>query len=422
LSSDSESKQKAAITALSNLPPDNVLTPLAELLLKTNSHRVQGVCLDIMEQFGTAISLSGIRSDNWLEKLGKQIEGYDKICQIMGERFLAYAIMLGVQIKTLSMDPRFPANTMVDFSVTDDRVQTLTLGEFRVRTVQSLLSQKRHPITASLPLTLENAAPIIGGKNLLVAPLFGISLNHLILTDIGSESPKTIIGYVSEDDFDFVTLDVFDKLVQKKIRADLSKAEQEPFKIDPNSVTQAKAAFDKDDMDQVINLLQSWPGLLTILSKTPTGRALDETQRKIIGEGATVLGAAFERQDRKDLSEGIYRLGLQFVHRGPIAAELFFKLGRLYNNVERFPESIAMFRRAMALGIAEDAALPYLGRAFLKSGKIVAGTALLEHAAMTDHTTNEFKDDLDEARRSLERAGQSWNIPRKTFDASGSKP
>ena len=200
LSSETESRQKSAFAALSNLPPGNVLPPLADLLLETSSHRIQSACLDIMEQFGTAISLTGIRSDQWLEKLGGRIEGYDKICEIMGKRFLAYALMLGVQIRTLSIDPRFPVNTMVEFSVNDERVQTLTLGEFRVRTVQSLLAQKRQPIPASLPLTLENAAPVIGGKNLLAAPLFGISLNHLVLADVESSPPKAIIGYVAQDE------------------------------------------------------------------------------------------------------------------------------------------------------------------------------------------------------------------------------
>ncbi|MCP4199197.1 MAG: hypothetical protein GY762_18790 [Proteobacteria bacterium] len=375
-----------------------------------------------MEQFGTSISLSGMRADKWMEKLGEEIEGYDRICQIMGERFLAYAIMLGVQIRTLSMDPRFPVNTMVEFSVNDERVQTLTLGEFRVRTVQSLLSQKRHPAKASLPLTLENAAPIIGGKNLLVAPLFGISLNYLILADIDADAPRAIVGYISEDDFAFIDLDDFDQLLQQKIRRDLSKAEQEPFKIDPNIVTQAKDAFAKNDMDAVINLLQSWPGLLTILSKTPTGRTLEETQRVTIGEGTTVLGSAFEIRDRSDLAEGIYRLGLQFVREGPVAAQLYFKLGRIYDTGDRYTEAIAVFRRAIMLGVAEKKVLPYLGRAFLKSGKIVPGLALLEHATAQGFNTSAFEADLHQARKTLEHSGQPWEIPPMAAGTNGCRP
>jgi tetratricopeptide (TPR) repeat protein len=395
------------------------LGPLADLLLQSHSHRIQGACLDLMEQFGTSISLSGMRADKWMAKLGEEIEGYDRICQIMGERFLAYAFMLGIQIKTLSMDPRYPVNTMVEFSVNDERVQTLTLGEFRVRTVQSLLSQKRHPTTPSLPLTLENAAPIIGGKNLLVAPLFGISLNYLILADIDSSSPRAIVGYISEDDFAFIDLDDFDELLQKKIRKDLSAAEQEPFKIDPNIVAQAKDAFANNDIDAVLDLLQSWPGLLTILSKTPTGRALEETQRVTIGEGSTVLGAAFELRDRNDLAESIYRLGLQFVREGPVAAQLFFRLGRIYDIGDRYAEAIALFRRAELLGVGKEEVLPYLGRAFLKSGKIIPGLALLEHATAQGFNTSEFEADLREAREALEHSGQPWDIPLLAPRANG---
>ena len=127
--------------------------------------------------------------------------------------------------------------------------------------------------------------------------------------------------------------------------------------------------------------------------------------------GSTVLGAAFEKRDRKDLAEGIYRLGLQFSRESSIAAELFFRLGRIYDAFERFPEAIAVFRRALALGVAEEKVLTYLGRAFLKSGKTLAALALLEHASGTGYLTAEFEADLHDARRILRRSHRTWSIP-----------
>ena len=154
---------------------------MANLLIEDCTDEVQGACLDLLERLGAVASLADVRADGWFQQFGAKISNFDRICAIMGERFLAYAIILGIQIRSLTTDQRFPANTSIEFSLEDEQIQTLILGEFRVRVVQALLKDHRASVELKLPFSVEDAAAMIGGRNLLLAPLFGISLEQVVL-------------------------------------------------------------------------------------------------------------------------------------------------------------------------------------------------------------------------------------------------
>lgn len=411
LASQSERKREGALVALLDHPPDKVVGAVADLLLDDASPTTQGACLDVLERLGAVFNLQEIRSDGWFERLGKQITSFQAVCEVMGERFLAYSMILGIQIHSLATDPRIPANTTVEFSVGDDAPQTLTLGEYRVRIVQAIIQQEPELSTAKLPLTVEATIGLLGHTLILVAPLFGLSLGQLILASIDPDDPRALVGFTSEHGFSFMELSEFDGFVKQKVRRDLAGTQQEPFRLDLSIVEHARVAAARGDHDQVIAMLENWPGLLVTLQRTPVSHQLDNGQLALIAEALEILGNAFRLRDRRTWAEELYRLGLVFVREGDFAGRLFFRLGELLTEDERYGEAIGHLRRAQVLGVPDREVFPVLGRAFLRRGKVVPAAALLETALARGAESPEAREDLAQAKRELERAGVDWQVP-----------
>jgi hypothetical protein len=319
--------------------------------------------------------------------------------------------MLGIQIRSLTTDPRSSANTVVEFETGDNEPQILPLGEFRLRVVQALLQQKveREPVV--LPLTAQMAAGLVGRTLILLAPLFDISLQRLVLSGVAPEPPRALLGFLSDSGFSFMEIEEFERFIKQKVRRDLAGTLEEPLRLDLGAVEHAREAAAAGDHDAVIGLLENWPGLLVTLQRTPMMRELDVRQLELITEGLRLLGDAFKTRGRRNWSEELYRLGLQFVREGKPAGWLYQRLGVLLCEDERFGEAIGLLRRAQGLGVDELEVFPHLGRAFLRRGKLVAAAALLESARARGIDTPELRSDLEDVRQHFAEANVSWDIP-----------
>lgn len=368
-------------------------------------------CLDLLERNGAVVNLLQVRSDGWFERVGSKITNFDTVCAVMGDRFLAYAMILGVQINSLSTDPHTPANTTIEFTIGNDVPQMLTLSEFRVRTVQAIIQPQREPKGASLPLNTDDAIGLIGDQLILLAPLFGFSLKHLVLANSDYDKPLTLLGFSSETGFSFMELGEFESLIKQKVRRDLAGTQEEPFRLDLSLVEQARAAAVKGDYDRVITILEPWPGLLIALQRTALLDQLEEHKLVLIAEGLELLGNAFKERGRRSWSEELYRLGLTLVREGLHAGRLFYRLGVFLTEDERYGEAIGHLRRALAFGVAEREVFPALGRAFFRRRKLVAAAALLEGAFAQGADSPDLIQDLSMIREEFARAGITWDIP-----------
>jgi hypothetical protein len=411
LASRNPRKREEALVTLAAMPPGEVIRPVADLLVADSDPVIQSACLDVLERLGAAASLADFRADDWFERIGEEVSNFDAICSVLGARFLAYSMMLGIQIRSLTTDPRSVANTSVEFETGDGQPQVLPLGEFRLRVVQALIQQKQERPPAALPLTPETAVALVGRSLILLAPLFGLSLQRLVLAGAAPAAPRALLGFLSDSGFSFMELEEFERFVKQKVRRDLAGALEEPLRLDLGAVEHARAAAAAGDMDGVIGLLENWPGLLVTLQRTPMVHQLEDRQLELISEGLRLLGDAFVTRGRRNWSEELYRLGLQFVREGRPAGRLYQRLGVLLCGEGRFGEAIGLLRRAQGLGVEEEEILPHLGRAFLRRDKLVAAAALLEEAGARGIETPELRADLAEVRERFARADLTWDIP-----------
>src|SRR5919112_4514692 len=96
----------------------------------------------------TEFSLDALRTDGWFERIGEGIGSFQALCEIVGERFFAFSIIVGARITALTIDRRSPDQTLVDFVVGsveadgDLEPQRLTLADFRRRLVGALLVEE----------------------------------------------------------------------------------------------------------------------------------------------------------------------------------------------------------------------------------------------------------------------------------------
>ena len=135
-------------------------------------------------------SLDAVRTDGWFERIGEGIGSFQALCEIVGERFFAFSIIVGARITALTVDRRSPDQTLVDFVVggteadTDLEPQRLSLADFRRRLVGALLVEEDRDVPAPERETDTEAIQLfIGVRYLLLAPLFGYSLRRLVVED-----------------------------------------------------------------------------------------------------------------------------------------------------------------------------------------------------------------------------------------------
>jgi hypothetical protein len=350
--------------------------------------------------------LAPIRADGWFERVGREIGSFVPLCDAVGEKFVAFSIVAGVRITAITIDRRNPANTIVEFMVGDGGAeQKLPLGEFRRRLVAALLGDDPKPPKLADSLRPEAIAEFIGSRYVLLAPLYGYGLQRL-LGEAGKDADAKVVIERSGAVDTMSLVELRDRL-RSEVRRELNRAREGPFALDLNRVDQAADAASKGENARVIDLLGSWPGPLSLLLRTPAGAALGPDQRGLIAKGLLLLGGAYASEGKVGWAEELYRLGIQYDNMSPGAAALFARLGRTMLVGQRYGEAIGPFRRALALGAAENEILPELGRALVRRGKLVAAIGCLERARALGVSAAEVTVDLAESYEKLGSAGAS---------------
>ncbi len=356
--------------------------------------------------------LDAIRTDGWFERIGEGIGSFQALCEIVGERFFAFSIIVGARITALTVDRRNPDLSLVDFVVGvgegDDGLepQRLTLADFRRRLVGALLVEDDKPAPEPTRETeVEVVQLYIGVRYLLLAPLYGYSLRKLIL-DEEEGSQVVVLHDGVEETHD---LDAFRFRIRAQVREELERvATGARSAIDLSKVTEAESAALKKDWAKVLQLLGSWPAPLAIFLRTPEGQLLTSDARGLIAKGLGLLGSACVHLGEIEQAEEVFRIGIQYAQEGVAAADLFRRLGEALLQNERPGEAIGPLRRALAFGGAASDVMPPLARAFIKRKKWVAAFACLRDAVEAGVPERELADELRQVEGLLGVALTGW--------------
>ncbi|HEY2511874.1 MAG TPA: hypothetical protein VGI39_13490 [Polyangiaceae bacterium] len=352
-----------------------------------------------------------MRTDGWFERIGEGIGSFQALCEIVGERFFAFSIIVGARITALTVDRRSPDQTLVDFVVGvgendgDLDPQRLTLADFRRRLVGALLvEEEREAPRPTRETDVEAIQLYVGVRYLLLAPLYGYSLRKLVLE--GKHAELRVLHDGEEETFE---LDTFRMRVRALVREELDRvATGGRSAIDLSKVAEAEAAAIRKEWPKVIALLGAWPAPLAIFLRTPEGQMLGADARSLIAKGLGLLGSACVHLGEVEQAEEVFRIGIQYAQEGVAAAELFRRLGEALLLNDRAGEAIGPLRRALAFGGAPVEVMPPLARAFLKRGRFVAAYACLRDALEAGVAERELTDELRQVEGALGPSLTAW--------------
>lgn len=360
----------------------------------------------------THFPLEPVRTDGWFERIGEGIGSFAALCEIVGEHFFAFSIIVGARITALTVDRRNPDQTLVDFVVgapeggeKELEPQRLTLADFRRRLAGALLVEEdKAPPKPTKAGGTEAIQAYIGVRYLLLAPLYGYTLEDLILT--GDHADITVRSEGSEDTCD---LETFRDKIRAHIRDDLEKSSAaSKSAIDLSKVGEAEAAANASDWAKVVTLLGSWPAPLAIFLRTPEGQSLAPDARAMIAKGLGLLGSACVHLGEIEQAEEVFRIGIQYAQEGLAAAELFTRLGEALLTNGRAGEAIGPLRRAVAFGGKTERVMPLLARAFVERGRFVAAYACVREALGAGAQESELKDAIHTIETKLGPSLQKW--------------
>ncbi len=329
----------------------------------------------------TRFPLDAVRTDGWFERIGEGIGSFQALCDIVGERFVAFSLITGARITALSVDRRNNDASVVDFVTgggddEDVEPQRLSLGEFRRRLVAALLADEVQASAPQRSTDFEAVQLHIGVRNLLLAPIYGYSLRTLVVTEAGSSVE------LSRDGVDEVyELESFRVRLRAQVRDELDRLTQSSRgSIDLGKVGDAEAADAAGDYAKVRALLGAWPAPLAIFIRTPDGQQIGVEARTLIAKGLALLASAcFALGDPEGGGE-IFRLAVQYAQDGLIAGEVFRRLGSALLDAGRAGEAIAPLRRAVNLGATGETVWPLLARAFIARKRHVAALVCVREA------------------------------------------
>ncbi len=367
-------------------------------------------------------SLDALRTDGWFERIGEGIGSFQALCEIVGERFFAFSIIVGARITALTIDRRSPDQTLVDFVVGsaeadgDLEPQRLTLADFRRRLVGALLvEEEKHAPPPERETDIEAIQLFIGVRYLLLAPLYGYSLVSLSLE--GAEPQLGVLHDGVEETYD---LETFRLRIRSHVREELDRvATGSRSAIDLSKVAEAEACALKKEWPKVIALLGTWPAPLAIFLRTPEGQMLAPEARALIAKGLGLLGSACVHLGEIEQAEEVFRIGIQYAQEGIAAAELFRRLGEALLLNDRPGEAIGPLRRALAFGGLPQEVLPPLARALRKRGRHVAAYACLKDALAAGAPEKELVEDLRDVEAKLGPALTAWQAMLVTGASAG---
>jgi hypothetical protein len=356
-------------------------------------------------------SLDAVRTDGWFERIGEGIGSFQALCEIVGERFFAFSIVVGARITALTVDRRSPDQTLVDFVVgvaeVDANLETqkLSLADFRRRLVGALLVED--DTTPPLPTRetdVEAVQLYIGVRYLLIAPLYGYSLRKLTLTGKLAEIVVSHDGVEEQHE-----IGAFRSRIRVHVREELDRAAAGTRgAIDLSKVAEAEAAAQKNEWPKVVSLLGAWPAPLAIFLRTPEGQMLTADARGLIAKGLGLLGSACVALGEIEQAEEVLRIGIQYAQEGVGAADLFRRLGEALLLNGRPGEAVGPLRRALAFGGSPALVMPPLARAFLQRNRYVAAYACVRAAIEAGMAEREMTDELRQIETALGLALTAW--------------
>lgn len=106
--------------------------------------------------------------------------------------------------------------------------------------------------------------------------------------------------------------------------------------------------------------------------------------------------------------EEVLRLAVQYAGDGPVAGEIFARMGRSLLEDHRAAEAIGPLRRAANLGAPPEQVWPLLARAFAARGRFLAALGAIEEGRQAGVAEAEFESSSEVVSAALGDSLTRW--------------
>jgi tetratricopeptide (TPR) repeat protein len=371
------------------------------------------------------IDLSPHVVEDWFESMVRTIEGFEEVCDLVGYRFVAFAMIAGINMKAVNHNPEFPSESTVEFSIGSDKnVNEMSLEEFRKTLVLSILSPDTDsPVTLTQPVTREGITKILGVRYFLLSPLYSMKLKRLFVLDASLGFDGYMVEVEREGKLNEWTIPVFRESLRKLVAREEVREKEPLGRFTQESISQAEKALEAGNPSNALEHLRDW--ILFVRNYRITGgiaQLLHEPDAHF-ERGLLLSGRAYRLLKRNRISEDILRFSIQLLPTARKKPIFLYELALIMIAEGRFGEAIGPLRKAQKLGIPKSLIFPLLGRAFLECGRTVAAFLVLGELNREGLLDEESKRWYDDARRRLGDAVEIIaDIPSPESDHEHSSP
>ncbi|MCA9581972.1 MAG: hypothetical protein KC416_09255, partial [Myxococcales bacterium] len=326
------------------------------------------------------IPLDDVRADGWFERLGENSPNFAQLCDVMGEQFVAFAVIAGVRIRALTVDRGAISASVVEFSVGDgDDVQQATLGDLQRRLCVALLSADEAPEGhVSANPTSAELRDMIGYRYVLLSPVFGVTLKALHVDGGKAPSVEIAVGDFTEE----LEVGSLREAIRARLRNELIALQNsQAAAVDVEVMKKAVEAGQRRDFQSVLGLMGPWVAPLSMMLRSPQGQNVDTSTRlAVVGALGFFAESLLELNQDHGGAEDVLRLAIQWAQRGDGAGRLFFLLGRVHVERNEMGQAIGALRRSLSLDGRRTDVLPLLARCYADRKRWVACALCAEEA------------------------------------------
>jgi len=349
------------------------------------------------------IDMESYLVEDWFESMVKNIEGFDEVCDLVGYRFVAFAMIAGINMKAVNHNPEFPSESTVEFTIgSDENINEMSMEEFRKTLLLSILSPDNdQPGSLSQPPSREEITKLLGVRYFLLSPIYNLKLRRLYVLD----ASLGFGGYVVELDKDGKinewAIPLFRENLRKMVSQEEIKEKEPVGRFTPQSIALAEKSLEAGNPTAALEHLRDW--ILFVRNYRITGgiaQLLHEPDAHF-ERSLLLTGRAYRLLKRNRISEDIFRFSIQLLPTAKKKPIFLYELALIMIAEGRYGEAIGPLRKAQKLGIPKSLIYPHLGRSFLECDRTVAAFLIfgeLNREGLLDDETRRW---YEEARRKL---------------------
>jgi tetratricopeptide (TPR) repeat protein len=351
---------------------------------------------------GLCVNLDPFVVDNWFDGMIKRIDGFEEVCDVVGYRFMAFSLIIGINLKAVMHNPEFPSESTVEFVIQGEKeAQEAPIEDFRKMLIVSLLSDDPPTQPVRTPPAREEVARLVGVRYLLLAPLYGIRPRKLYIMDQALHTDGYSVVFDHDGETREWSLERFREFLRDFVSEEQVREPAARGRFAAEDIRSAEKALSAGNPERALEYLRDWILFVRNYRLTGTVAQLVKEPDALFARGLLLTGRAYRLLDRNRLSEDLLRFSIQLLPSGEMLPRFYYELAVIMMEEGRHAEAIAPLKHALKLGLSHERVYPYLGEALLRSDRAVGAALVLGELNQEGLLDQEGKVLFKEALRKL---------------------